>query len=95
MTPARAAGQLDEIAAFKKDIKRVYDEMGQAYYKGAAKTDPCGAKLEEFYHVAHTEYEGLEARKKDALAKFKDISKWCAMRPEWGEEGARIRKTGT
>ena len=59
------------------NINRICDsDTGQPYYKGAAKTDPCGALLEEFYHMAHSEYEGLEARKKEAFGKYKDISKW-------------------
>ncbi len=50
--------------------------MSHPSYKTSAKTDPCGAKLESFYHGAHSDYELLENKKKDAMTKFNDISRW-------------------
>lgn len=56
-----------------------------------AKNDPCGAKLEQFYHTAYNDMEVLEQNKKDvsmsrrccftsmtlpqALSLYKEVSK--------------------
>ena len=49
--------QVDEISKFKKEIKFIYEEMNKPYYKSNAKTDLCGAKLEQFYHTAYNDME--------------------------------------
>eukprot|EP00960_Hanusia_phi_P016471 485427-Hanusia_phi.AAC.1 len=66
---------VDEISKFKKEIKFIYEEMNKPYYKSNAKTDPCGAKLEQFYHTAYRDMEVLEQNKKEALAMYKELSK--------------------
>jgi len=71
---------VEEISKFKKEIKFIYEEMNRPYYKSNAKTDPCGPKLEQFYHTAYNDMEVLENNKKDALAMYKQLSR------EWGEE---------
>ena len=48
---------VDEISKFKKEIKFIYEEMNRPYYKSNAKNDPCGAKLEQFYHTAYNDME--------------------------------------
>ena len=48
---------MDEISKFKKEIKFIYEEMNKPYYKSNAKTDLCGAKLEQFYHTAYNDLE--------------------------------------
>mmetsp|Transcript_5776 Transcript_5776/g.9162 ORF Transcript_5776/g.9162 Transcript_5776/m.9162 type:complete len:315 (+) Transcript_5776:679-1623(+) len=50
--------------------------MNRPYYKSNAKNDPCGAKLEQFYHTAYNDMEVLEQNKKDALAMYKELSKF-------------------
>jgi hypothetical protein len=71
---------VEEISKFKKEIKFIYEEMNRPYYKSNAKNDPCGAKLEQFYHTAYNDMEVLEQNKKDALAMYKELSR------EYGEE---------
>mmetsp|Transcript_32960 Transcript_32960/g.104214 ORF Transcript_32960/g.104214 Transcript_32960/m.104214 type:complete len:325 (-) Transcript_32960:597-1571(-) len=66
---------VDEISKFKKEIKFIYEEMNKPYYKSNAKTDPCGSKLEQFYHTAYRDMEVLEQNKKEALAMYKELSK--------------------
>ncbi len=66
---------VDEISKFKKEIKFIYEEMNRPYYKSNAKNDPCGAKLEQFYHTAYNDMEVLEQNKKEALSMYKEISK--------------------
>ena len=53
---------VDEISKFKKEIKFIYEEMNRPYYKSNAKNDPCGAKLEQFYHTAYNDMEVWCAR---------------------------------
>ena len=48
---------VDEISKFKKEVKFIYEEMNRPYYKSNAKNDPCGAKLEQFYHTAYNDME--------------------------------------
>jgi hypothetical protein len=48
---------VDEISKFKKEIKFIYEEMNKPYYKSNAKNDPCGGKLEQFYHTAYNDME--------------------------------------
>ncbi len=71
---------VEEISKFKKEIKFIYEEMSRPYYKSSAKTDPCGPKLEQFYHTAYNDMEVLEQNKRNALAMYKDLSR------QWGEE---------
>lgn len=66
---------VDEISKFKKEIKFIYEEMNRPYYKSHAKTDPCGAVLEKFYHTAYHDMDVLENNKKEALAMYKELSK--------------------
>jgi len=66
---------VEEISKFKKEIKFIYEEMNRPYYKSNAKNDPCGAKLEQFYHTAYNDMEVLEQNKKDALSLYKEVSK--------------------
>ena len=67
---------VDEISKFKKEIKFIYEEMNRPYYKSNAKNDPCGAKLEQFYHTAYNDMEVLEQNKKEAFAMYKELSKF-------------------
>ena len=71
---------VDEISKFKKEIKFIYEEMNKPYYKSNAKNDPCGSKLEQFYHTAYTDMDVLENNKKETLAMYKELSK------QFGEE---------
>jgi hypothetical protein len=71
---------VEEISKFKKEIKFIYEEMSRPYYKSNAKTDPCGPKLEQFYHTAYNDMEVLEQNKRNALAMYKELSR------QWGEE---------
>ena len=65
---------VDEISKFKKEVKFIYEEMNRPYYKSNAKNDPCGAKLEQFYHTAYNDMEVLDQNKKEALAMYKEVS---------------------
>jgi UDP-N-acetylglucosamine pyrophosphorylase len=57
--------------------------MSRPYYRSNAKNDPCGPKLEQFYHTAYNDMEILDQNKKEALNQYKELSREC------GEEDLR------
>ena len=41
--------------------------MSKPYYKSNAKNDPCGPKLEQFYHTAYNDMEVLNQKEQNTI----------------------------